>query len=308
MKRRTIGFDRVISIIITVICLVTALSIIRNTFADGKEELAIEIASESKSVNVGIEKATRSNISSYTKLYGDIITDSDPIAMYPDVSGRITALTIKKGERIEKGDIIGYVNQSKPGYSYNESPITASASGEVLSIEAAVGDTVDTSSTIATVMLDEELKIETSVPERYISVLEPGLTASFAVEAYPGKTYQAEVSYISPIVDTDTRTAEIELTITGNTDGLMKGMFATVSLETESEHDVITVPSSAVESDSNGEYVLTAEHGIAIRKNIESGITDGQRTAVISGLEEGDDVIISGSASEGSEITVTGGV
>ena len=308
MKRRTIGFDRVISIIITVICLVTALSIIRNTFADGKEELAIEIANESKSVNVGIEKATRSDISSYTKLYGDIITDSDPIAMYPDVSGRITALTIKKGERIEKGDIIGYVNQSKPGYSYNESPITASASGEVLSIEAAVGDTVDTSSTIATVMLDEELKIETNVPERYISVLEPGLTASFTVEAYPGKTYQAEISYISPIVDTDTRTAEIELTITGDTDGLMKGMFATVSLETESEHDVITVPSSAVERDSNGEYVLTAEHGIAIRKNIESGITDGQRTAVISGLEEGDDVIISGSASEGSEITVTGGV
>ena len=69
MKRRTIGFDRVISIIITVICLVTALSIIRNTLADGKEELAIEIASESKSVNVGIEKAERSDISSYTDLF-----------------------------------------------------------------------------------------------------------------------------------------------------------------------------------------------------------------------------------------------
>lgn len=302
--RRTPAFDRVLSLIMTIICVIVGIMIIRNFLTPDDGGLSIAREAESSTVNVGIETAARSDLTSYVKLYGDIVTDSDPVALYPDVAGEITSITVKRGDRIEKGEIIGYVNQSKPGYSYQESPIDSPVSGEVLSVDVSAGDTVQTTTSILTVLLDEDLKIDTEVPERYIYALVTGSLSEFTVAAYDGRTYEAELTYISPIVDTETRTAEIELTVTGNDDGLMEGMFASVSLATETAENVITVPSSAINEDNNGKYVLVADNGSASRRSVETGLSDGRRTAVLSGIEEGDSIIISGSASEGSAVSI----
>ena len=306
--RRTAIFDRVMSLIITAICVVVGIMIIANFLSKEEDSLAISANDTDLSINVGVEIAEHGGITSYAKLYGNITTDSDPVAIYPDVSGEITAITVQKGDMIEKGDIIAYVDQTKPGYSYKESPVDSPVSGEVLSVEAAEGDKIGETSAIITVRLDEELKIETNVPERYIYALTPGTVSQFTVASYPGRTYEAGLTYISPVVDTSTRTAQVDLTITGDTTGLLEGMFATVYLAIQSMDDVITIPSSAIHTDNEGEYALVAINGIAERRGIETGLMDGTRTAILSGLNDGDQVIISGSASAGSEVSIVEGL
>ena len=302
--RRSTLFDRILSLIMAAICVIVGIMIIRNFLKPHEAGLGISSVTDQSVINVAIETAEHSDLTSYTKLYGSITTDSDPIAVYPDVSGKVTSITVRRGDRVEKGAIIGYVDKSKPGYTYQESPIEAPASGEVISVDAAAGDTVQESTKIITIRLDEELRIETNVPERYIYALSLGSPSSFTVAAYPDRTYQAELTYISPVVDTSTRTAAIELTITGDETGLMEGMFATVNLAAETAENVITVPESAISEDRNGSYVLVADSGTAVRKTVKEGLSDGTRTAILEGLADGDQVIVSGAAEEGSLISI----
>ena len=304
MKSRTMIFDWILSLIMTVVCIVVGILIVRNFLMPEKQSLAISSVSDGGTVNVEVETAEYSDLTSYIKLYGNIVTDSEPVAVYPDVSGKISAINVRRGDYVEKGDVIGYVDQAKPGYSYMESPLYSPVSGEVVSVNVSIGDTVQETSSVITVRHDDELRIKTHVPERYIYALKLGITSSFTVAAYPDAVYEAELSYISPTVDTSTRTAEIELLIEDGESELMEGMFATVNLATESVEDAITVPASAIGEDGEGSYVLIADNGTAVRKGVRTGLSDGKRTAVLEGLNKGDQVIVSGAVSDGSLIAI----
>ena len=123
MKSRTMIFDWILSLIMTVVCIVVGILIVRNFLMPEKQSLAISSVSDGGTVNVEVETAEYSDLTSYIKLYGNIVTDSEPVAVYPDVSGKISAINVRRGDYVEKGDVIGYVDQAKPGYSYMESPL-----------------------------------------------------------------------------------------------------------------------------------------------------------------------------------------
>ena len=269
-RKRTSPFYTVMTVIMTAVSVVVAALIVVTLLADADEGLTYGVQSVATSSNVSTEVAEVGDFSIYTKLYGDIVTDNAPVAQFSDVEGTVTEVLVRRGDKVEAGDILAYVDQSRPGYSYQESPVTSTVSGEVLSLSASVGDTVTTSTSLAKVRTDEDLKLATEVPERYISALESGSTSSFTVAAYPGRTYEAVLSYVSPTVDTSTRMAGIELDIIGDEEGLMEGMFATIALETGRVDDVVTVPSCAVDMAGGSPHVMVVQDGIARSRTVET--------------------------------------
>ena len=210
-------FDRVMTLIITAICLITAFFIIMNILKPEEETLSIRMENNEESVtNVSVEYAQYSSLTSYTRLYGDIVSCDEPVDIYADVPGKVTSVLVRKGDMVEKGQTIAYVSQNKAGYSYT--------------LNVAQGDNITASEAVAGILTDSGLKIQTEVPERYIAVLEKGETSTFTVRSYPERVYEGRLSYIAPVVDTSTRTVSIELSVEGDDEGLMPGMAATVSL------------------------------------------------------------------------------
>lgn len=298
-------FDRVMTLIITAICLITAFFIIMNILKPEEETLSIRMESNEESVtNVSVEYAQYSSLTSYTRLYGDIVSCDEPVDIYADVPGKVTSVLVRKGDMVEKGQTIAYVSQNKAGYSYQDSPVVSTVSGEVLTLNVAQGDNITASEAVAGILTDSGLKIQTEVPERYIAVLEKEETSPFTVRSYPERVYEGRLSYIAPVVDTATRTVGIELSVEGDDDGLMPGMAATVSLAVGSVSDVITLPLSAVSEDGSGSYVYVVSGGISEKRYVETGLDDGERIAVLSGLNEGESVVVSGSASDGASVQI----
>ena len=84
----------------------------------------------------------------------------------------------------------------------------------------------------------------------------------------------------------------------------MEGMFATIALETGRVDDVVTVPSSAVDTTGESPHVMVVQDGIARSRAVETGLSDGERTAILSGLDEGETVIVSGAADEGDYVSI----
>ena len=138
-RKRTSPFYIVMTVIMTAVSVAVVALIVVTLLADADEGLTYGVQSVATSSNVSTEVAEVGDFSIYTKLYGDIVTDNAPVAQFSDVEGTVTEVLVRRGDKVEAGDILAYVDQSRPGYSYTPSPVRASVSGEVLSVSVASG-------------------------------------------------------------------------------------------------------------------------------------------------------------------------
>ena len=76
-------------------------------------------------ISVSVKTMKKETIQSTIKVTGDISSTSE-INIFPDTSGKVTRILKNLGETVSKGEIIAYVDPSKPGSSYVSSPVTAS--------------------------------------------------------------------------------------------------------------------------------------------------------------------------------------
>ena len=127
-------------------------------------------------ISVSVKTMKKETIQSTIKVTGDISSTSE-INIFPDTSGKVTRILKNLGETVSKGEIIAYVDPSKPGSSYVSSPVTATISGTIIDLPVDIGDTVNNGTMIATIGSLTDLKITTNVAEKYSSFLKVLATA-----------------------------------------------------------------------------------------------------------------------------------
>lgn len=115
------------------------------------------------------------------------------------------------------------------------------------------------------------------------------------------------MTIVSPTINPQSRTGEIEIHI-DNADRLLRaGMFARVNLylgkrpaTVISRDAVLKIPGTG------GHFVYVAEKGKAVQKNIETGIAQGHFIEVTTGIAPGEQIIVTGQnrIRDGVEIAV----
>ncbi|MCR5768008.1 MAG: hypothetical protein K6G45_05910 [Lachnospiraceae bacterium] len=81
--------------------------------------------------------------------------------------------------------------------------------------------------------------------------------------------------------------------IKGETNVSLKpGDYVTIITISDFKEGVIAIPSNAVYSDSNGQFVYVVENDQRIRKNVVTGVSDSTYTEIIEGLQEGEMVYV----------------
>ncbi len=171
--------------------------------------------------------------------------------------------------------------------------IVAPFSGEVGLREVSVGAYVSPGDRIATLRVTQPLKLEFTVPERYLGRVRPGDAVEFTV---PGRdeSFTASVYAVEPAVDVSTRAFAVRAR-TGNADGaLTPGAFAEVALVFNSIADALLVPTVAVVPGADSASVFVVRSGKAMPRRIGTGVRTADRIQVTSGLAAGDTVLTSG--------------
>jgi multidrug efflux pump subunit AcrA (membrane-fusion protein) len=90
--------------------------------------------------------------------------------------------------------------------------------------------------------IDDVLKLKATVPERYASEVRIGQTVEIGIEAYPNDVFQARIARVSPTIDSDSRTFEIEAHVLNTDHRLQHGSFAKAAVLTREADQAITVP------------------------------------------------------------------
>lgn len=260
---------------------------------------------QANTISVSVKKMERETIQSTIKVTGDISSTSE-INIYPDTSGKITRILKNIGENVSKGEIIAYIDPSKPGSAYAANPVIATISGTIIDLPKNIGDTVNNSTTIATIGSLTDLKITTHVAEKYSAYLKPNLPAYVSISSNPEK-FEATTFKISPVVNKTNRTILVELKFDKYNKIFKPGMFATVDLVIQEEKNTFVIPKKAIKNFNNKSTVfIVDENNQAKRVEITTGISNDSDIAVTSGLEKGMQVITAGSVTEGSFVKIVG--
>ena len=242
--------------------------------------------------------AQKQTLRAFLEVNGDII-NTRQADVFPDVSGKLVSVNTALGRYVRAGELIAEVDPSKPGSTYMNSPVYAPLSGIISRTPLSVGMTVSPNTSITVISEGKNLEISARIPEREIAGLALGLKAEVSLQAYPGETFDATVSRVSPVVDTTSRTKLINLSFDHPDERINAGMFARIRINSITYADVLTVPAEALVSGRGADtvYVIRLDEAgqpIAEKREVSRGLTLGGYTEIKAGLCEGEAVIVQG--------------
>lgn len=159
------------------------------------------------------------------------------------------------------------------------------SAGQVIKKDTVLGALVDLN----------PVKVEVSVPERFLSLLKLDQTIELRVAAFPSRKFTGQVYFIAPQVDINTRTALVKAKIANADFALKPGMFANLDLTLQLRDAAVVVPEPAimVNADKAMLYIVDKDMNAQLRP-VKLGVRSAGVVEILQGVEAGQLVIVEG--------------
>ena len=130
---------------------------------------------------------------------------------------------------------------------------------------------------------------EGQVFEQDLQFIRAGSQAHIEVAAYPCEHLMGRVSFVYPMVDQESRTNRVRVTVPNPGLRLKPGMYATIYFDVEIGPDVLAVPLEAVVATGERNLVFVRDAaGALVPREVELGARAGDRVQILSGLRDGE--------------------
>lgn len=169
--------------------------------------------------------------------------------------------------------------------------IRAPFSGRIGLKNISVGAYVTPATMIATLVQTNPLKVDFSIPEKYLTKIHNGQTIGFQIDG-SNVNYNAKIIAVDPQIDASLRTVNIRAITQNNDNKLLPGMFVKVSLNLGSDASIM-IPSETIIPVLEGKMVYLKKNGVVTKTIIETGLRNESDVQVLSGLQPGDSLITS---------------
>ena len=181
----------------------------------------------------------------------------------------------------------------------SEVSLPAPVSGTVIARSANPGEVIQADKEILRVADLSSVWVIGQVYEKDLARIKVGSGASITSEAYPGRVFRGQVSYVDPTLDQATRTAQVRIELANPGQTLKIGMFVNVTFATLSgaESTVAVVPANAVQNINNQQVVFVAmnEGNVFAMRPVRLGPEANGRYQVLEGVSIGDRIVSEGS-------------
>jgi cobalt-zinc-cadmium efflux system membrane fusion protein len=135
-----------------------------------------------------------------------------------------------------------------------------------------------------------------SVREADAAEVVPGALVRVTVPAYPGRAFNARVTYVSSVVDPATRRLAVRATIRNSDEALKPEMYASFTIENGPTVESVAVPEKAVLYEGEDTHVwVVDDHNAMTLRVIHVGRSSDGMLEVLDGLAAGERVVTSGS-------------
>ncbi|MEO6590651.1 MAG: efflux RND transporter periplasmic adaptor subunit [Pyrinomonadaceae bacterium] len=164
--------------------------------------------------------------------------------------------------------------------------VRAPFSGYISARPTAVGEFVTSSSTIATILRSNPIKVEMQVAEAEVPYISIGRGVSIQVDSYKDRSFGGSVTAVNPAIDPASRAATVEAQIENNDNALRSGMFASAKIVREGGSTGIFVPRTAVLSDqaTQNYRVFVIEENVAKLRVVQVGTQESDFIQILTGV------------------------
>ena len=173
--------------------------------------------------------------------------------------------------------------------------LDAPIGGVVTGLSAVQGGMAGSYTALCTVESLEDVDVDIALSRYDLEKVRVGQSAMVVTL---GRTYTGKVSSIDAMATagagaTSTATAYVhaKIHLDAPDENLKLGLEANVSILTGEAKNVLSLPLSAVNTDVDGQFCLVVENGVAVRREVTTGLTSDTAVEITGGLSAGELVI-----------------
>lgn len=186
--------------------------------------------------------------------------------------------------------------------------LRAPAAGTVIVRSVEEGDTVQPGRTLLVLSRPGRTEIVAPVDEKNLALLAVGQKAAVSADAYPERTFNAELATLVPAVVAASGTVTAKFAVPNPPGYLLPEMTVSVEIEVARKSGALTLPLDAVRDLATAPWVLAVRDGRARRVPVGIGVRGATRVEILTGLAAGDQVVpaTEGKVAAGDKVRVKG--
>lgn len=170
----------------------------------------------------------------------------------------------------------------------------APLAGVVTKMDAKPGEVVAASRIIAVIISQDQLQVESNVPEVDIGRVKIGNLVSISLDAFPGEIFDGRIIYIDPAetVVEGVVNYKVKIFFNGHDPRFKSGLTANLRIRTLERSDILIIPQSAVIERGGKAFVRIKEDEGTREVLVVTGMRGGDgRIEIASGVGEGQEVV-----------------
>lgn len=247
-------------------------------------------------------------------------------------SDTVTAINFEEGARVSQGDVLVQLNDAEERASMEDARKVAerystlaktsassaaqrdTSAAELAMAEArlrdrqiiapfdgitgfrnvSIGDLVTPGMAVTTLYDIDPIKLEFTLPENYLSIMEPGLEIEARTSAWVEETFKGKVTVVEPQVNAETRAIALKAEIANPHGKLKPGLLMTVNV-VKNERQSLSIPEAAIlqQGSNQNVYVIGADNKVAL-KTVKLGVRETGFVEILEGLSAGDTIVAEG--------------
>ncbi|MDR1696563.1 MAG: efflux RND transporter periplasmic adaptor subunit [Endomicrobium sp.] len=234
------------------------------------------------------------------------VSPRNRLEIKPPFAGRIEEILVNEGDTVKKGQVIVWMSSSERAAMidaarsmggeeyqrwteiYKPTPIVAPMDGFIILRQNEPGQTITAAD--AVLVMADDLIIESDIDETDLRYIKTGNKLKMYLDAYPDETFEGVVEHIAyeSTIISNVTVYMIKIRPLKKPSVFRAGMTATITVTSGSKEGAWSIPNNFI-TDSKGKktvFVKSAKNnGKTVEtKEVETGITDGRFTEIVSGL------------------------
>lgn len=251
-----------------------------------KGELVVKMQRD-HSLDVAVKKAEIS-------MQKDSIDYKRAITLYDSgVIPRVKLENAKNDFEISRADY--ELQKKQQDYSIQNSELRSPISGVVTSVHGEVGQIADPTAPILHIVNLRHMIAIIGIEIEDMSKIRVGQSVNVTIPNLPNSPiFKGKVNKLNREIDPATQLINVWVSLNNQDEFLQPGMFAEAGIIVKQDSTALTIPRSAVLSDSKGPYVFVIREDTAHKIRIKTGIQNDSLVQVLKGMKKGEPVVYQG--------------
>jgi macrolide-specific efflux system membrane fusion protein len=232
----------------------------------------------------------------------------------PPFAGRIEKILVNEGNQVKKGQVIIWMSSSERAamidmaraagdneYNrwetiYKPTPIVTPMNGFIILRKNEPGQSVTAADAI--LVMADDLIIEANIDETDLRYIQRGLEIEIYLDAYPDDKFKGIVEHIAheASVISNVTVYTIKIKPIEKPKVFRAGMTATITIISQYKENALSIPSDFITDKGQSKTIMikTGKKGknAFVHREVETGVTDGKFTEIISGLTKNETAVV----------------